>query len=105
MGSAFSSTHLLDHSALAALDESRHNGRVFALKLANLLYRLRRVQLGRQQQPKGFLQSLKPLRRKPAPRQADLINPERLVLAPRRGQRERQHVLRNNRSPANKGVL
>ncbi len=54
---------------------------------------------------KAFCSSLQPLRRESAPLQADLVDAEGLVLAPRRGQRKRQHVLRHDGAAADKGVL
>src|SRR5215472_1174502 len=108
-GSPFRSRHvgfsLLDHPALALLNKIRHHLHVLARQLADLLHRLGRFHMRSQQQPEGLLQGVQPLRRKPLPRKPDLVNPERLVLPPRRSQRIRQHILRHDRPAPDKRVL
>src|ERR1035438_6519951 len=76
---SFCHSALLDHPALAALQKRRQQRRVLALQLLDLLQRLRRIQLGRQQQPEGLLQHLQALRRKSPPRETNLVNPEGLT--------------------------
>jgi len=53
---------LLNHSALAALDEPHQQRHVFAFQGAHLFERLRGVQLGGQQVTESLLQPLQPLR-------------------------------------------
>ena len=53
---------------------------------------------------KAFCNSLQPLRRETPPLQPDFVDPEGLVLAPRRGERKRQYILGHDRSAAHKRI-
>jgi len=90
---------------MALLNESGQQLRVLAFNLANLLQRLRGIHLRSKQIPERLLQRLQPLLAEPAPLQPNLVDPERPVLALRRSQRKRQHILRHNRPAADKRVL
>src|SRR5580698_7006994 len=77
---------LFDNPTLAAFDKPHQQRHVLAFELPHLCNCLRRIHLRRQQQPECLLQPLQPFRRKAAPREADLVDAEGLVLPPRRSQ-------------------
>src|SRR5579863_3050651 len=95
---------LLDHPALAALDEAHQQRYVVALDGAHLFERLRGVELGGEQIPIRLLQPLQPLRRKALAFKTDLVNTEGPVFAPARSEREGQHVLSDDGSAADERV-